>query len=247
MKGFLAMDKLTTIGTVFSHNELVAALSQQEFNLPDNINKAETIERLADILSTVRCFTQNNSLLVSAYDITVAVTGSTNPDSYISARIRRHLDCKEFADRYMFKSEHMPKSQDNPNPSFVLPFEQSLALVALYPFKSIQDRVYGIIPPPKNKRTAPVKHRRKIPDEDVIYYNKNGRKVTWEIAEYNRKYNKKWQKENLQTLSIRVIASSKGKLINFAHTLSMSTPQFVLAACKEKANRDGLIVDDANL
>ena len=225
------MPKITTIGDIFSHNALAAVLSQQELTMPPDVDRNETFKRLAKLLSSVRCISTDTSCLVSAYDVTVAVTGSTAPVSYIRARIRRHGDCKAFAEKYMTKSKDMPLSKENANASLVYPFEQLLALVSLYPFKAIQERVYGIVPPPKNKR--PKRPWSRIPIDEVLYWRTDGspiRKSTYEKT-----------KKTFTAIGIRY-SSNQWTIKKFSQNIKLSKADFVLAACKEKAERDGLII-----
>lgn len=216
------------VSDFYTSEMLYTLLRTMALIIPDGADEEQAYKTLTNIVAKARCILEDGIYYIAATDIVTAVTGTKKATVYLHGRIHQNDDFANFY-KTNVSAKAMHNANGNNRSTPVCTLDNIVPLINLLPIKSTKQLLFGITPPPKiekQKRTY-----QKIKDEDVVY-RRSFRNQPITIKDMQRHKN---------TYSDMVVRMYPTELLSeLAQKLSLSKAQYVLRACKEKAERDGL-------
>lgn len=221
------------VSDFYTFEMLYTLLRTMALIIPDGADAEQAYKTLTDIVAKSRCILEDGIYYIAATDIVTAVTGTKKATVYLHGRIHQNDDFANFYKTNVFaKAMHNANGNNRSTP--VCTLDNVVPLINLLPLKSTKQLLFGITPPPKIEKQKRNWHR--VTEDEIVYRRRSfkGQAITVKDIEYG----KQWAKKNLGHTNITT--TTPELLTEFAQKLSLSKAQYVLRACKEKAERDGL-------
>lgn len=187
--------------------------SKQALNMPSGADKEKALHNLVDIVSSAKCLVENGQYLISAADIVAGVAGVSDGHKYMHVRRCQNDNFNTFLDKHSVRRPFPGKRRA----IYTVTAEYIIPLINLLPMATLKEPLFGI-----SERILNV--------DNIAYWRSNGNVVTFDDI--------KKHKDLYARISIRL--ATPELLTQFAQSLSLSKAKYILTACKEKAERDGL-------